>query len=173
MYVKVGNDGVPHLYNLTQLRRDNPNVSFPRVFSDGVLAQFNVYRLSELPKPAHDEMTEKAVAREPANINGAWVLAYDIVALPPEEVAQKLAEKRANTSVTMRQARLALSQVGKLSLIDQAIQLIPEPDKTQISIEWEYAQTVDRTSPWISTMMGVLGMNDEELDGLFELASNL
>ena len=174
MYVKVGNDGVPHLYNLTQLRKDNPNVSFPRSFSDEVLAQFNVYRASSLPKPTYNEVTEKVVAREPENVNGAWIVAYDIVALTPEEAAQNLAEKRNNMSVTMRQARLALSEIGKLSLIDEAIKLIPEPaDKTQISIEWEYAQTVDRTSPWINTMINVIGMNDEELDDLFEYASTL
>jgi hypothetical protein len=73
----------------------------------------------------------------------------------------------------MRQARLALAQENKLQLVEDAIALIPEPDKTAISIEWEYASTVERVSPWIDIMSSALGMTDVEMDALFELAATL
>jgi hypothetical protein len=75
--------------------------------------------------------------------------------------------------VTMRQARLALAQENKLQLVEDAIALIPEPDKTTISIEWEYGSNVERVSPWIDTMASALGMTDVEMDALFELAATL
>jgi len=92
----------------------------------------------------------------------------------PEELELAIKEwNRPRTSVTMRQARLALAQAGKLQLIKDAIALIPEPDKTIISIEWEYASTVERLSPWIDLMASALGMTDVEMDALFELAATL
>jgi hypothetical protein len=87
--------------------------------------------------------------------------------------AAALAKKREGLVVTMRQARLALAQEDKLQLVEDAIALIPEPDKTTISIEWEYASTVERLSPWIDIMASALGMTDVEMDALFELAATL
>ena len=87
--------------------------------------------------------------------------------------AAALAKKREGLVVTMRQARLALAQEDKLQLVEDAIALIPDPDKTTISIEWEYASTVERLSPWIDTMASALGMTDVEMDALFELAATL
>ena len=92
----------------------------------------------------------------------------------PEELELAIKEwNRPRTSVTMRQARLALAQEDKLQLVEDAIALIPEPDKTTISIEWEYASTVERLSPWIDIMASALGMTDVEMDALFELAATL
>jgi len=92
----------------------------------------------------------------------------------PEELELAIKEwNRPRTSVTMRQARLALAQAGKLQLIEDAIALIPEPDKTKVSIEWQYGSFVERLSPWVGTMASALGMTDVEMDALFELAATL
>lgn len=76
-------------------------------------------------------------------------------------------------SVTMRQARLALHQQGLLHLVEDAINLIPEPDQSKIRIEWEYAISVDKTSPWLSTFSSALGLTDQQMDDLFKLAATL
>ena len=73
----------------------------------------------------------------------------------------------------MRQARLALNQQGLLTLVQDAIALIPEPDKTKIQIEWEYASEVDRNSSWVATLQPALGVTDEQMDDLFKLAGTL
>lgn len=82
-------------------------------------------------------------------------------------------EIREKMVVSMRQARLALLQANKLSLVDDAIALIPEPDHSAIKVEWEYANTVERNSPWMGTMGQALGMTDEDLDNLFQIAEGL
>jgi len=75
--------------------------------------------------------------------------------------------------VTMRQARLALLQQGLLSLVEDAINLIPDPDQTKIRTEWEYAATVQRNSEWVATLQPVLGLTDQQMDDLFNLAASL
>jgi hypothetical protein len=75
-------------------------------------------------------------------------------------------------SVTMRQARLALLAVGKLATIETVIAGIePVEQRQAIQIEWEYAQTVDRTSPWVASLAPALGLSAEDLDSLFIFAA--
>ena len=77
-------------------------------------------------------------------------------------------------SVTMRQARLALLAVGKLSQVDTAISSIPDnTQRAAAAIEWEYAQTVDRNSPFVQTLALALGLSELDLDNLFTAAAAL
>jgi hypothetical protein len=82
------------------------------------------------------------------------------VALPPAPPAIL-------TSVTMRQARLALLGAG---LLDQVNAAITDP---AAQIEWEYATTVERNSPLVQNLSVGLGLTEEQLDSLFTTASTL
>ena len=181
-----------------EIRKLNPNVSLPRVWNDNVCEALGIDPVLASPKP--DASGEyKTVVRNGVeqDANGNWVYAWterDMFTEYEEEVTEEgvtttnvvtvqdqidayeaaaLAKKREGLVVTMRQARLALAQENKLQLVEDAIALIPEPDKTTISIEWEYASTVERLSPWIDIMATALGMTGEEMDALFELAATL
>jgi hypothetical protein len=174
-----------------QLRKDNPNVSLPRVWNENVNEALGIDPVLESPKP-EPSADYKSVVRNGVeqDANGNWVYAWTerdmfqdyedddgntVTAQSQidDYEARKLASKRDNMVVTMRQARLALAQENKLQLVEDAIALIPEPDKTTISIEWEYGSTVERVSPWIDIMASALGMTDVEMDDLFELAATL
>lgn len=73
------------------------------------------------------------------------------------------------TSVTMRQARLALLSAGKLAQVNAAIAAIPDAtQRAAAEIEWEYAQTVDRGSPFVQMLGTALAL---DLDALFTLAA--
>lgn len=72
-------------------------------------------------------------------------------------------------SVTMRQARLALSAAGLLASVNAAIEAASE----EAQIEWEYAATVDRDSALLQQIGAGLGLTDEQLDTLFIAAGNL
>ena len=77
-------------------------------------------------------------------------------------------------SVTMRQARLALLGIGLLDDVDAAIAAIPDPvQRKAAEIEWEYAQTVDRNSPFTQQMAAGLSLTAEQLDALFTQAAGL
>lgn len=72
--------------------------------------------------------------------------------------------------ITMRQARLALLQVGLLSSITTAISQLPSPQKEEAEIEWEYSQVVDRNWAFVVSIGESLSL---DLDNLFSLASTL
>jgi len=177
----------------------HPNVSLPKVWNANVNETLGIDPVLASPKP-EPSADYKSVVRNGVeqDANGNWVHAWterDMFTEYTEEVtddqgvtttnvvtvqdqidayeAAALAKKRESLVVTMRQARLALAQENKLQLVEDAIALIPEPDKTTISIEWEYASTVERLSPWIDIMASALGMTDVEMDALFELAATL
>lgn len=77
-------------------------------------------------------------------------------------------------SVTMRQARLALLGAGLLDDVDAAIAAITDPAQRKAAqIEWEYAQTVDRNSPFTQQLAAGLGLTAEQLDALFTQAAAL
>lgn len=182
-----------------QLRKDNPNVSLPKVWNENVNEALGIDTVLESPKP-ETSADYKSVVKNGVeqDANGNWVYVWtevDMFIEYEQEVtdeegvtttsiitvqqqiddyeAQKLATKRKNMVVTMRQARLALSQVGKLTMVNDAIAVMDEPDKTAVSIEWEYGSTVERVSPWIDAMATALGMTGVEMDELFELAATL
>ena len=92
-------------------------------------------------------------------------LAYAVEDIPESEL------NPVHQSVTMRQARLALLDLDLLSSIDEAINAMPEPDKTKAKIEWEYAAVVERNSDWVSDLGQQLGLSDVQIDALFRLAA--
>ena len=71
------------------------------------------------------------------------------------------------SSVTMRQARLALLAIGKLGDAAAAIASMPSPDRERALIEWEYATQVERNSPVLLALAPSLGL---DLDDLFRKA---
>ena len=76
--------------------------------------------------------------------------------------------------VTMRQARLALLSIGKLSDVDAALASITDPAQRQAAqIEWEYSSTVKRDSAWVQQLAPALGLDAAALDALFTTAAAL
>ena len=73
------------------------------------------------------------------------------------------------TSVTMRQARLALLAAGLLDMVDAAIMGAGPAAK----IEWDYATEVQSASGLVPAMATALGMTDAQIDALFVQAATL
>lgn len=83
--------------------------------------------------------------------------------------AVEAAQRRAIMACTPRQARLALSSAGLYEAVQTSVAAVGD----QARIEWEYANTVERTSPVIAELQEGLGLTDEDLDNLFALAVTL
>lgn len=77
-------------------------------------------------------------------------------------------KKEVPTEVTMRQARLALLDVG---LLDNINTLLSQDARAKIV--WEYATAVYRDEVLVEQMQVVTGMTDEQIDDLFIAASKL
>lgn len=124
------------------------------------------------PQPAFDPFTQYITLNQiedPMQETVGWTI-HDMTA---EEIAEYLANWRQSAFVTMRQARLALAQQELLQTVEDAIALIPEPDRSKISVEWEYSAIVERGSSWIGVLAPDLGLSDEQMDDLFKLAATL
>ena len=73
-------------------------------------------------------------------------------------------------SVTQRQCRLMLVQIGKYQ---EVVAYIENSEDDAMKIEWEYASTIERNNPLVSTLGEHLGLTKEQLDNLFVEASKL
>lgn len=76
-------------------------------------------------------------------------------------------------SVTMRQARLALHANGLLASVQPAITSLPEPQRTQAQIEWDYSNGLERNNPFVATLGAALGLDGAGIDALFLQAAQL
>lgn len=76
-------------------------------------------------------------------------------------------------AITMRQARLALLDAGKLSSIDTAIDSLPSPQKERAQIEWQYSNEVQRENGVVSMIAPMLGLSETDIDALFISAAQL
>ena len=73
------------------------------------------------------------------------------------------------TSLTMRQARLALLAAGYLDAVQAGVSAMPRASQ----IAWEFAATVDRTDPLTATLAAALGLDAAALDALFTAGAAL
>lgn len=107
------------------------------------------------------------------NVNGVTL------ELTSAEVAEYEAEQaRVNIPtvpqvVTMRQARRALLDAGKLTIVNSAIAAMVGAQGDQARIDWEFSGEVQRAQPLVSALAPVLGMTSEEIDQLFIVAAGI
>lgn len=77
-------------------------------------------------------------------------------------------------AVTRRQAKQALLLAGLLADIQPAIDAIPDAtQRALIQIEWDDSQVFERDRPALIALAGALGLDGNDLDGLFRTASAL
>jgi hypothetical protein len=73
--------------------------------------------------------------------------------------------------VDMAQARLALLEGDKLTLVNQAIAAMTGAQGDRARIEWEFRQRVRRDSELVQSLVAGFGWTQQEVDDLFTLAA--
>ena len=94
MYVLVTGDSAIY-YSITDLRRDNPQVSFPAEMNDSLLAEYSVYPLTATPYPEVD-YTKNVANGDPVLVDGNWTQVWIVSDATPEEIEQRLDDQWAN-----------------------------------------------------------------------------
>jgi len=94
-HLKITN-GQPETYSIGQLRRDNPNTSFPKVPSDALLAEWGVYPYTMQDQPVYDYLTQTIKQTALVEVNGAWTQGWEVTDLPAEDVARNIRSQRDN-----------------------------------------------------------------------------
>jgi hypothetical protein len=92
MYIKITN-GVPSKYTIGQLRRDNPQTSFPRIIPDSVLADYSVY-LCSIVDVDIDPLVQTKVDGDCTQTNNAWSLQRVASNLPQQDAERNVREHR-------------------------------------------------------------------------------
>lgn len=93
MFIRLINDE-PTEYLVSWLRFDNPHTSFPDNISEDMLANYDVFAVTELPRPAYDPDTHELEQSEFYQVDGHWQVHYNAQPLPEEQVAKTMRDRR-------------------------------------------------------------------------------
>ena len=100
-YAKLDNDGnlERYPYTLTDLRRDNPAISFPRAISNETAATFGCAPVTQVDPPADDYT--KSYERSARNNSGTWEEQW----IESNATTDQIAERTTAKSNDVRQER--------------------------------------------------------------------
>lgn len=93
MWAKVL-DGVvvAYPYGPAELRKDNPNTSFPEEMSLEALGAWGIVPVEPRNPPDHDYITQDCIRVMPTLVDGAWIETWEITATAAEEAARRRSE---------------------------------------------------------------------------------
>jgi len=93
MHLKLTN-GTPAKYTLGQLRRDNPQTSFPKLIPDDLLASYDVYPYTRPAVPDYESLSHRLTDGAFEQVNGAWSLPYVVEQLPQDQAERNIRSRR-------------------------------------------------------------------------------
>ena len=120
-YIKITN-GVQEPYSIGKLRRDNKNVSFPKIVPDHILADYGIFEVTTADRPSIDDATQIAtVNTEATQVDGKWTYEWTVRSKTAEELAQQEAALAAQVRAERDRLLVASdwTQVAD-ALVDQA-----------------------------------------------------
>jgi hypothetical protein len=101
MFVKITNGQVDQYpYTVGDLRKANPNVSFPKSIPNETLAQFGVYPVTLAPAPEFNARTHRLVTQQPTLVNSVWTVTKSVVAKDQAQIDSENAQKAADVRQT-------------------------------------------------------------------------
>ena len=103
MYVKITSGAVDQYpYTVGDLRRDNPNTSFPKTINENTLKSYGIYSVRLEDIPSHNERTQNIVMDEaPRNLGDEQVLGWTVT----EKTQAEIDAVTENISTLNRQMR--------------------------------------------------------------------
>ena len=153
IYAKIINGEVAaYPYTFAMLRADYPDTSFPADYDISQNEDVVVVQPTAHPTPSLGEQVTPAGIEQ---VEGVW---QQVWAIEPAPVP---------SSVSARQARLALLGAGLLGDVEAALNSLSSPEKEAALIEWEYATEIRRDSPLVVSVAVGLGLSCEQIDQLF------
>lgn len=87
-YLRITGGNIEYPFRLRIIQEENPNTSFPREMSEGLLAEFNVYPVTLVDRPA-PTLTQDPIEQTPQQIDGVWTQVWAMVDVSPEEAARR------------------------------------------------------------------------------------
>ena len=164
MYVKLNSNGEVEQfpYTLGNLRRDNPNTSFPRRIGDAICASFGMYHVIPTDKPTHEPLTqtiaqgstpvkETAVKQDgdefPADVavgdtyeTGRWTVGWTVTNLEADVAARNVRRTRDNKLTdTDWMANSDVTMSDRWRTYRQALRDVPSQEFFPETVNWPVA----------------------------------
>lgn len=117
MFIKLTN-GIPETYTIGQLRRDNPQTSFPKDIPAGTLAAYGVYPVKRVPAPSHNALIQLIRVVDPVQIDGEWTQQWEVVGLPVDQQIENLKAARANAYTEEADPMFFKAQRGEIDVVE-------------------------------------------------------
>ena len=106
-YVKIQGGQTTYPYSIGQLRKDNPNTSFPKSIPESVLESYGVYSVVAVEAPTYNVNTQRIEQNaQPTKIDDAWLLEWTVSDLTTQELELRAIAKATETR-TLRDRLLA------------------------------------------------------------------
>jgi hypothetical protein len=117
MHVKLTN-GVPTPYTIGQLRRDNPQTSFPKDIPAETLEAFGVYPVKVASRPDYDPLTHTLKQSDFYQVGGQWQCHYYPEPLPEAQQIENLKAARAAAYTQEADPLFFKAQRGEIDLAE-------------------------------------------------------
>lgn len=142
-YIKLIH-GVPATYTIDQLRRDNPNISFPKNVPESVLADYDVYPVVNEAKPSFesfDPVTHQVSQADPVLENGAWVRKWVMVERSADKIEADVRSLRDDLLMKSDWTQVADAPVDQAAWATyrQALRDIPDQAGFPENVTWPVA----------------------------------
>ena len=165
-YIKA--EGLVFPYTDSDMRKDNPNVSFPENISDDNRASVGVFPIVIEDKPVYNKDTQVISRGDPVFTEGSgWSVGWSVRDKTTGEVSSGLTRKREAMKCSRLQGRLVLGETTCAALDALA-------DNTETP--WAMRETITNAIEWSRlsqsmTELGyLLGYTDTQMDALFTVA---
>ena len=94
LLVKTSNGEVEQFpYTLGDLRRDNPQTSFPKQIPSAIFEGYGVYSVTESDRPSYDHLVQSLVRGTPV-YSDSWNVSYTAENLPQDEAEANVRNSR-------------------------------------------------------------------------------
>ena len=152
LLVKTANGQVEQFpYTLGDLRRDNPQTSFPKKIGDAIFASYGIFHVMPETQPEHDHLVQTVVRdAEPHNNEtavdeetgetyetGRWVIGYTVVNKPQDKAEDAVRNQRNRLlQATDWQALSDNTMSEAMTTYRQALRDVPDQGGFPFSVVW-------------------------------------
>lgn len=148
MYIKVTNGVVEkYPYSIGELRKDNPNTSFPKNPSNTTLESWNVFPVKSTEQPSVDH-TKNVKEGAPINESGEWIQTWVVEDASAAEIAERTEQAKSVVReerdqkltetdwVVIKNLELNQNVPGKWEVYRQDLRDIPAQEGFPFNVTW-------------------------------------
>ena len=138
MFVKIVNNNVAGFpYNIGDLNKENPNVSFPSPITENALAAFDVYPVTPTEAPEYNNKTHR-VRQGVELIDGVWTQTWSLQELSEQQASDNIRAERDRCLVKSDWSQLSDAPVDAAAWATyrQELRDLPSQSEFPFNITW-------------------------------------